>query len=578
MAGQECLASELAYSFARFAREPRVNISTRPAEVLACQCLRNGRCSFDEMQAIMDLLLSDGQAKRVDRPPEGAIGPVKVFGTGAYIFGGVAGIRTAMRNFPSTSRLLARIVRAACSEHVFTSTVLFQNVRTKPRADLCNAKTPNLAIPCSVFQGGAIWVQSDGGDVPMTIEDQDSWGFCHEVANGPVLFDAQRWHCTNAWDGLQLLLVAFSVDAFDEMSSNDIELLACHDFNLPGRRTAPLEDNVTSVELCMVPHAASSRDGSSRVQQNGVASDPTQQDMFAALPGLTCDGPLLKHDGPSMLDSRLGVASDPPPMDGPDMLAAPPGLACEGPLQTRVGNKPGVLDAPSVLTCEGPLPTGARPDGGPSDPAPHRVYDPSPSCGLGPTLVLSTSVAPLVIEVFAGSANLSKACQAAGFRVLAIDHDASRTSFPILPLDLTCQTDQARLAEIIDLEMDHIALAHFSPPCGTASAARDKPVPGMTDPPLPLRSLMEPMGLATLRGLDLVRVEAANALYQCTGNLAALVADRGRRSSVENPVNSLAWLCDGLDDLRRRADSSWVEFARCMHGGTRDKCSGWGGL
>ena len=40
------------------------------------------------------------------------------------------------------------------------------------------------------------------------------------------------------------------------------------------------------------------------------------------------------------------------------------------------------------------------------------------------------SQAPLVIEVFAGSARLSKACRDAGFRTLAIDHKRGETSFP----------------------------------------------------------------------------------------------------------------------------------------------------
>ena len=149
------------------------------------------------------------------------------------------------------------------------------------------------------------------------------------------------------------------------------------------------------------------------------------------------------------------------------------------------------------------------------------------------------SQAPLVIEVFAGSARLSKACRDAGFRTLAIDHKRGETSFPVLCLDLTVAKDQLRLRDIALHEAGDIALLHFAPPCGTASAARGKPIPGVPNPPQALlRSLQEPTGLSTLKGLDLHRVQCANQLYSFTGSLAKELADLLVLVSVENPLNS----------------------------------------
>ena len=127
----------------------------------------------------------------------------------------------------------------------------------------------------------------------------------------------------------------------------------------------------------------------------------------------------------------------------------------------------------------------------------------------------------MVIEIFAGTARLSQACQAAGFRTLAIDKSSTRSRFAIHRLDLTQADDVQALLDIITLEADHLDLVHLAPPCGTSSAARNKPVPHAArhgvPVPQPLRSTTELQGLSTLVGVDLLRVQQANALYEAVG-------------------------------------------------------------
>ena len=92
---------------------------------------------------------------------------------------------------------------------------------------------------------------------------------------------------------------------------------------------------------------------------------------------------------------------------------------------------------------------------------------------------------------------------------------------------------------------------HLAPPCGTSSAARNKPIPQAAHHgapvPQPLRSTTEPQGLSTLVGVDLLRVLQANALYEAVGVIVRHCIALGVRVSVENPLNSLAWLCDGME-------------------------------
>ena len=132
---------------------------------------------------------------------------------------------------------------------------------------------------------------------------------------------------------------------------------------------------------------------------------------------------------------------------------------------------------------------------------------------------------------------------------------------------------------MLELEADNIALVHLAPPCGTASAARSRDLPRLRAAgghvPQPLRSVREPQGIGTLSGADLLRVQQANLLYAVVGRVAAWCVARRIRVSVENPLNSLAWLCDGLDDLLRIPASCQVVFAHCAHGGRRDKLTRW---
>ena len=184
--------------------------------------------------------------------------------------------------------------------------------------------------------------------------------------------------------------------------------------------------------------------------------------------------------------------------------------------------------------------------------SPNQREDARPSDVPTVQRIFPEAVAPMVIEVFAGTARLSQSCQAVGFQTLAVDKSARRSRYAIHCLDLTQSDDVQALLDIIALEADQLALVHLAPPCGTSSAARNRPVPNAAASgkpvPQPLRSPTEPQGLSTLSGVDLLRVQQANTLYAAVGNIARHCIALGVRVSVENPLNSLAWLCDGMDD------------------------------
>jgi hypothetical protein len=139
----------------------------------------------------------------------------------------------------------------------------------------------------------------------------------------------------------------------------------------------------------------------------------------------------------------------------------------------------------------------------------------------------------LVLEVFARSCRFSKACKEFGLRVLAIDKDPKRAeNFPVASFDLTRQHDFQTVCKFVQAERDNICWAHFAPSCGTASKARERRIPGVANPPRPLRSESYPDGLQGLSEKE-ARVKEANLSYAAMVELLLLLISLGIAVSVE---------------------------------------------
>ena len=60
------------------------------------------------------------------------------------------------------------------------------------------------------------------------------------------------------------------------------------------------------------------------------------------------------------------------------------------------------------------------------------------------------STTPLFIELFAGRGSLSRAALQAGFSVLSVDHEGHDPVVPIIQLDLTTESGEAILWDMLD--------------------------------------------------------------------------------------------------------------------------------
>eukprot|EP00435_Cladocopium_sp_Y103_P059935 s673_g21.t1 len=195
-------------------------------------------------------------------------------------------------------------------------------------------------------------------------------------------------------------------------------------------------------------------------------------------------------------------------------------------------------------------------------------------CRFGMHHCMKCLKAGLVLEVFAGTCRFSKACRNAGLRVLAIDKDPKRSeNFPVAQFDLTKQHDYDCICNLIDAEKSNLVAAHFAPSCGTASKAREKRVPGVSNAPRPLRSESYPDGLQTLTERERLRVEEANASYAAMVQLILLLVSLNVAVSIENPLNSLFWLTSFVVKLLQQVRGHFTVLQHCMHGGQRDKKS-----
>ncbi|CAL1166818.1 unnamed protein product [Cladocopium goreaui] len=167
--------------------------------------------------------------------------------------------------------------------------------------------------------------------------------------------------------------------------------------------------------------------------------------------------------------------------------------------------------------------------------------------GEGPSPALEGAKAPpFLLELFCGTAGVCAQFRTQGGRALGVDHHLKRAKLKAaaVQLDLTQQWVQDLIVKEITLGC--VSGIHLGPPCGTASKARNIPIKRKlvkrgAPNPQPLRSSAYPLGFPWLKGLNKVKVQAANCLYEFSANLVMLCEKYDVLFTVENPENSLMW-------------------------------------
>ena len=136
------------------------------------------------------------------------------------------------------------------------------------------------------------------------------------------------------------------------------------------------------------------------------------------------------------------------------------------------------------------------------------------------------------------------------------------------PWDLLRGRDVFRDKQQLRSELDLAFFQHWAPNCGTFSRARDHPIPGVVNPPIPLRSDLYPKGIPSVldslppskrRKVELDTHMAEMAAAEC------LEAHRsGRHFSLENPKNSIARQLESWKELEGESGVYSTEYHACM--------------
>ena len=181
-----------------------------------------------------------------------------------------------------------------------------------------------------------------------------------------------------------------------------------------------------------------------------------------------------------------------------------------------------------------------------------------------------------VMEICAGSANLSAAMQKVGFVAVAIDHKLNKHKPRIkcVDADLSSPKGQKLIEDMRRTKA--FFLTSMSPPCGTASAARSIPIPWKdrtlgAPQPKPLRSKQFPLGLPKLEGKNRLRVWLANEIYFWCLRIAKDCIREGTFFMIENPRSSWLWEIPEFAALIKTSGIFIVDFQVCAHGGKRPK-------
>ena len=184
-----------------------------------------------------------------------------------------------------------------------------------------------------------------------------------------------------------------------------------------------------------------------------ASSCPTQVEITAAAETTV--------SAPSSRQGQPGVCSvDPQPQDQSHELAD---NSCP---ETAQVQQPHSQDCDVTTTVSPETRTES------SYPGKGPVLGPSPqfvSEGVGRGTV-QPQPGSLFLELFAGTARMSKAFSRVGFQVLAVD-SVKPQGVPALALDLTKASSRKLVLDLV--QSKRLAAVHLAPPCGTSSRARE---------------------------------------------------------------------------------------------------------
>ena len=206
----------------------------------------------------------------------------KIWSSGAFVHGGVVGVKRSTMSFPMATRAFVKYVKQLAPDHEFTSVAVNVNVQARGHKDVHNVNK-NMVVALSAFKEGGLDVDTEAG--PVTLD----------LAGGPKFFSPKDMHTTRPWsNGNRVVLLAYSVRDNAKLSEEHADVLKDIGFHWTPHlsRPAPSSREVSLKAL---------RVGLLREYPRGTSSESPSQVSFG-------DGVEAEVDAPAQ---NLGQAEDP---------------------------------------------------------------------------------------------------------------------------------------------------------------------------------------------------------------------------------------------------------------------------
>eukprot|EP00439_Symbiodinium_sp_Y106_P050041 s545_g6.t1 len=168
-----------------------------PAEQYAMRLLEEEYLTVDQLENLAMMLPSTS-------PPPKRFGPQrdtqKVWTAGAFVHGGIVGVKKATAVFPASTRAFVKYVKQLEPDHKFNAVAVTTDVEAKQHVDAHNVGK-NLVAGLSCFKGGALEVEQPDGIKLLPLDGDVT----HQV------FDPKFKHSTKPWHGgSRVVLIAYS--------------------------------------------------------------------------------------------------------------------------------------------------------------------------------------------------------------------------------------------------------------------------------------------------------------------------------------------------------------------------------
>ncbi|CAE7797862.1 RE1, partial [Symbiodinium necroappetens] len=137
----------------------------------------------------------------------------KIWAAGAFVHGGVVGVKRATTTFPLSTKVIVKYVKQIAPDLKFNAIAVNVNVKTQEHKDVHNVGTSMIAA-VSHFKGGGLDVVTPDGVQRL------------ELGSGPGFFDPHHKHSTVPWsEGNRSVLLAYSIRDSGKLTQDKVDIL-----------------------------------------------------------------------------------------------------------------------------------------------------------------------------------------------------------------------------------------------------------------------------------------------------------------------------------------------------------------